>query len=365
MKTIISWPHLSLYKFVSVFVSMHIFTCFGLSAAVHRERHRSALILGAGPAGLAAALGLSKICEQVYLVEKKPSFRNQGAVFGLAVNGQKALNELCPPVMQQLEALGCPMSNNTLLMLWWEMRDALLRQVRETANIQLMTGEEFIDINDTADNVIVSFRSGLVLTADMLIGADGVHSSLREWLGLPPFLPTENRIFRGSLTVSNDSSEAFRRLLENDLARSFDFPGAVFLLFNFNSKRPGKLAWGLSITRDIEETDTPLSILSKLDMTTADRQLWKEIFENSERDHMKLPIRKVADFSAAALRPFKGRWGGRGRVALIGDAAHAMRATTGQGGSQAFEDAVMLTRTLASEHSVPKALHDFEVNRLL
>jgi len=51
-------------------------------------------------------------------------------------------------------------------------------------------------------------------------------------------------------------------------------------------------------------------------------------------------------------------------VTLIGDAAQAMRVTTGQGGSQAFEDAVMLARTLASEHFVPKGLHDFEVKRL-
>jgi len=49
---------------------------------------------------------------------------------------------------------------------------------------------------------------------------------------------------------------------------------------------------------------------------------------------------------------------------LIGDAAHAIPAACGQSGSQAFEDAVVLTQILATEHSVPQALHDFEVKWL-
>jgi hypothetical protein len=42
-------------------------------------------------------------------------------------------------------------------------------------------------------------------------------------------------------------------------------------------------------------------------------------------------------------------WGGRGRVTLLGDAAHAMRTVAGQGANQAFEDCVALVRELTGE----------------
>lgn len=58
---------------------------------------------------------------------------------------------------------------------------------------------------------------------------------------------------------------------------------------------------------------------------------------------------KVTDFSDDVLSQFDGRWGGKGKVTIIGDAAHAMRPTDGQGGNMAFEDAIVLCRLLGSE----------------
>lgn len=58
---------------------------------------------------------------------------------------------------------------------------------------------------------------------------------------------------------------------------------------------------------------------------------------------------KVTDFSDHLLNQYDSRWGGKGRVTLIGDAAHAMRPTDGQGGNMAFEDALVLCRFLGSQ----------------
>lgn len=58
---------------------------------------------------------------------------------------------------------------------------------------------------------------------------------------------------------------------------------------------------------------------------------------------------KVHDMSEDALMHLGEGWGGQGRVTLIGDAAHAMRATMGQGGSMAFEDCVVLCRILSQD----------------
>jgi salicylate hydroxylase len=57
-------------------------------------------------------------------------------------------------------------------------------------------------------------------------------------------------------------------------------------------------------------------------------------------------------------RPLTENWG-RGRIQLIGDAAHAMLPNAGQGACQAFEDAYILGRWLAAESNPVKAFAEF------
>jgi len=62
-------------------------------------------------------------------------------------------------------------------------------------------------------------------------------------------------------------------------------------------------------------------------------------------------------------RPPSKRWG-RGRVTLLGDAAHAMTPNLGQGACQAIEDAVVLARELAATSDVASALRAYEKARI-
>jgi 2-polyprenyl-6-methoxyphenol hydroxylase-like FAD-dependent oxidoreductase len=57
------------------------------------------------------------------------------------------------------------------------------------------------------------------------------------------------------------------------------------------------------------------------------------------------------------------RWT-KGRVTLLGDAAHPMTPNMGQGGGQAIEDAVVLAGCLAREGDVPTALAAYEHRRI-
>jgi len=63
-------------------------------------------------------------------------------------------------------------------------------------------------------------------------------------------------------------------------------------------------------------------------------------------------------------------WGGRGLITLVGDVAHAMRPTDGDGGSMALEDALVLGRVIGSAStpltttSIPHLLRNFESERL-
>lgn len=64
------------------------------------------------------------------------------------------------------------------------------------------------------------------------------------------------------------------------------------------------------------------------------------------------------------LRPLTENWG-RGRIQLIGDAAHAMLPNAGQGAAQAFEDAYILARWLAAVPAAPvSALESFRRIRI-
>ena len=65
-----------------------------------------AIIIGAGPSGLACAIGLSSCCEQVHLIEKYPTFDKRGSTFGCAKNGQLAISKLSPECLDDMQRIG-------------------------------------------------------------------------------------------------------------------------------------------------------------------------------------------------------------------------------------------------------------------
>jgi FAD-dependent urate hydroxylase len=331
------------------------------------SRNTTAIVIGAGPAGLVTALGLSKLCREVYLIEKHPTFEQRGSTFGIMPNGRKALAEIDPTLWGDLEQVGIGTPTGGLMLPWWEMRDAVLRKVQQTENIILRAGENLMNIDDGgSEGVSASFESGLELTADFLVGSDGVHSFVRNWLGLPPAIETNSTVFRGSLIVTDESSNELKALLDQGLVpMSRQFEGIFFMVFNFHSKHPGRLLWTFSTTKQLDESASPMLLLRQVVTDEGDLRLMEEIFDGSDTAHLKAyrPT-SVVDFSDDTLATLGGRWGGRGQVTLTGDAAHACRPTDGQGGNQAFEDAVVLCRTLKDDLPILETLRKFEETRL-
>ena len=122
------------------------------------------IVIGAGPSGLVAcAIGLSSYCQQVHLIEKYPTFEKRGSTFGLAKNGQLAISELSSECLDDLQRIGMK-AGETLVFIWYEFRDALLRCVKEKSNIiKIHCGEELTSIIDNGDGVSVVCQSGLEL----------------------------------------------------------------------------------------------------------------------------------------------------------------------------------------------------------
>jgi 2-polyprenyl-6-methoxyphenol hydroxylase-like FAD-dependent oxidoreductase len=130
-------------------------------------------------------------------------------------------------------------------------------------------------------------------------------------------------------------------------------------MFNFHETVPGSMAWAVTSTHPgIEEGVTPWDVFEPYAEKERDINLVKAVMEMSGKEDLQHPICNRVILMPNAMD--KG-WGGRGRVALLGDSAHAMRPINGLGGSMAFEDGVVLCRLLRD----PSLLADREATQEL
>lgn len=336
------------------------------------------IVVGAGPAGLAAALGMSSLGYTVDILEKHASFDVRGSTLGLAPNGTMALEEICPneDVLRTLVNLGLsiPGYKGVSVLGWWIIRDWLLERVEKDVNITLYMGAKLISIDDTSDDskVLVHCRD-LALEGDLVIGADGVHSQVRSLLNLEPNVSTGYRVWRG--TASADSEPVLEELLDKGVRPVHALWGtATCSIFNHHPKLPKRLNWIVTarnndpviIEKGINNT-TPFDIAKPHWDETEQvmfTKLWKRSAENEVTKSFEL-------FTAKLPETVGGGWGGRGRVTLIGDAAHAIRPTTGFGTALAFEDVAVLRRKLSlqqqqsmSRKECQEVILDFENERL-
>ena len=357
----------------------------------------TAIVIGGGPAGLAISLGLGSLesCEKVYVVEKQPTFDSRGANFLLAYNGVKALEEISSGIKDDFEQVGIVSDMvpeyPAILIPWWEMRDVILNRVRQMGNdkVTICTNKRLTQIDDSDDGVTVHFDNDeddniKILKGDLLIGADGVHSTVRQHLGLRP--GTEiglQTIIRGHVNNAHEIDELNPLISRGLVPIGGNFggiDGLVCSIFNYDTKLKGKLAWVVGtiqqfdIGDDEDKLDGVATALSILDPSKAsqdqldDLNLFRAVVSHTEKSNVHVfPQGKVMDFSPQVLENYNGRWGGSGRITLVGDAAHAFPSSEGQGGSQAFEDAVVLTRLMRDNHGITsyeQILEEFETSRL-
>ena len=169
------------------------------------------VVVGAGLAGLALSLRLAEIGFEVDLVERRENWERRGSAFGLAPNGIKALQELCPRVMDKLREQGITIGlTGGLFLGWWLVRDTLLQEVIANQHITLHMGCRLESFDDETDpsciKVNIVRQNGadgedefavITLEGRLLVGADGVHSTVRTLLQLPSAMPSGKKHWRG------------------------------------------------------------------------------------------------------------------------------------------------------------------------
>lgn len=212
------------------------------------------------------------------------------------------------------------------------------------------------ELRQTADGVTAAFSNGLAATGDVLVGADGINSATLElaWPSLRPRRWTEVICFRGlipradvaALRKADGSPLDYNPIDSFSMDRHKTDTSAVTTYW----VRRGELlnVWIAHYEPESTEFEQEEGDWFPVGNEEIVRQVGEAFAQAPNRDDL------VA-LAGAIVRPTK--WGlydrdaldtwVQGRVCLLGDAAHPMLPTFGQGAAQSFEDAAALSSAFA------------------
>jgi 2-polyprenyl-6-methoxyphenol hydroxylase-like FAD-dependent oxidoreductase len=210
---------------------------------------------------------------------------------------------------------------------------------------QLVLGSEATGFDLTASGVALSLADGRSESGDLLIGADGIGSTIRRRLH-PQEGPPRRSGYYAIRGVAHDAEH---------LLGGLDAVGYFVRGIEAAAVRAGRKAvyWFLSLLPDDvgPGTPEPRAIVDRCE------QRLDEVFRAVAHATRNEDLR----FDELFDRDPIGNWGaGTAQVTLLGDAAHPMLPHTGQGAAQALEDAVALGLAIASGGTVADALRRYE-----
>jgi len=194
-------------------------------------------------------------------------------------------------------------------------------------------GHRLMGLEEQSDRVVLAFENGARVEAEFVIGADGVRSVIRHALyGADNPTYTGQMVWRALLNSADVPFEA----VEPTGHVQWVGPGCHLLAYYIRGKKMVNIVTQEDTDKWVEEGWS----------TRGDSAEMRLSFPNPE-PRLKLLLSVVTECSKWGLftRPLTRNWG-RGRIQLIGDAAHAMLPNAGQGAGQAFEDSYILGRWL-------------------
>lgn len=330
-----------------------------------------ALIAGGGIGGLTAALCLLEAGHDVTVFERNPALTTVGAGIQISPNGVKVLERLglkseLGAIAFRPDALEMRLGRSGLKLFSIPLRDEALRRygapyyhIHRADLLSILSnalpprtlqlGKEFASLTQSGDAVTVTFTDGSKAWGDLLIGADGIHSQVREQL----FGPDAPR-FTGNIAwrLVVPASSLPKNLIPST-ATIWVGPGRHAVTYYL---RRGELVNFVGVVERSDWQGESWTERGDIKELAADFAGWSEpitalIAQASE-------VHRWALFDREPL----AHWS-QGRVTLLGDACHPMLPFLAQGAVMAIEDAWVLSRKLKSSNEIPAALTAYEAER--
>ncbi|MFE1944063.1 FAD-dependent monooxygenase [Streptomyces massasporeus] len=330
---------------------------------------RRLLVIGGGAAGTAAALALHKAGFDVAVHEAHPDAAEDiGAFLTLASNGMRALAQI--DATAAVTALGFPLTGMRMLDCSGTERAArplgeaedpalryrcLRRGDLNTAlqaeaarrGIPVRHGARLVSVDEGPDSVTAHFADGATATADLLIGADGLNSTVRRTIA-----PTARPRYAGERVFYGRTTDA-PRLAATDV---ITFIRGTSVAFGHTASPEGETYWFARVAGD------PLTPEEIARGTAArHRDLLVPLLREDATPAAGIVAATADDILVTnATELPRGMPWRSARCLLIGDAAHAASPATGQGASMALEDAVVLAKALRDAPDPDTALTTYE-----
>ncbi|MFJ9849415.1 FAD-dependent monooxygenase [Streptomyces sp. NPDC101150] len=316
---------------------------------------RTALVIGGGVAGPVTALALRKAGIAATVHEAYPTAADGvGAWLGLAPNGQAALATVGAdaavkaagqPVPGMVMADGAgnhfagfggfPELPATLTL----PRDRLYRALTDralAAGVRFAYGKRLVAAGETPDGVTAHFADGTSATADILVGADGIRSTVRTVID--PQAPGPE--YGGVLSFGGHAAPGSAPGIE---------PGTMYFAFGraFMGYWQGpdeRMIWFAGLPTDTPPSPDDLARVPDAEWLSRLRDLYaghvpgERLLRGTGPDELMVVGRMER-------MPSVPHWH-RGRMVLVGDSVHAPSSSSGQGASLAIESAVELARCL-------------------
>jgi salicylate hydroxylase len=329
-------------------------------------------IVGGGLAGLAAANALKTFGIKAEVFEAAPALGEIGAAVNASPQAVKALRAI--GLGEKVAAVGhlspgictCNMQTGEFLEFndrhkaaarfaapyytfhRADLLDALASGLDHSA---IHLGHRLTGVEERSDRVVLAFDNGARVEAEFVIAADGVRSVIRQALyGSDNPTYTGQMVWRSLLNGSDVPEEVMGPMGHMQWAG----PGCHFIAYYIRQKKQVNIVTQEDTDKWVEEGWS----------TRGDPDEMRLSFPNPEPRLAKI-LSLITTCSKWGLftRPLTQNWG-RGRIQLIGDAAHAMLPNAGQGACQAFEDAYILGRWLEASRDPAEAFANFRRVRI-
>lgn len=312
-------------------------------------------IVGGGIGGLSAAAFLIRQGIEVKVYEKSRTLGEVGAGLTLSPNARRLLHRL--GMQDELEVVGgnlsgastfyrkdgtrvAPMTleaSDGMAMLGMHRADLLEIFARQLPDGVVETGHDFTDFQQLDTCVRLGFANGRTADADIVIGADGIRSRMRE-------------VIAGPAKPIHSGSIAFRGLIEADRLPEWQLDafqvwmgdgGEHFMAYPVRANSMINYVAFLPSTDEITESWS----------SAGDPRVLRAAFASWDPrvTYLLARVEKCFWWGLYDREPFEP-WS-QGRMTLLGDAAHPMLPHLGQGANQSIEDGAALAALLRGRNS--------------